>query len=288
LEWHDLRDPMSSELDHLAQRYQLHPLHVEDCRHRGQNAKVEEQGHYLFIVLKSVEVDSDGEMNFTDFDIFLGREFVITVQEGNCEPARRVLDHLKPAANQLRADQLMYRITDGIVDSYLPALDAVDETEEALETKVLEDPSPAALEKIFTTKRNLIELRRVLVNMRDVAGHLQRHESELTGRDLWPFLRDVYDHVTRNLDTVEVQKDVLAGLMDIYLSSQAQRTNQVMKVLTVLGTIALPAIVISGFFGMNLHGLPGSESAYGAWIAAGWMALMTLLLLALLRFLRWL
>jgi magnesium transporter len=183
---------------------------------------------------------------------------------------------------------LLYRIADGVVDSYLPALGAADEAADALEAEVLEQPSPQVLDKIFGAKRNLIELRRVLANMRDVAGHLQRTESDLIARDLWPFLRDIYDHVSRNLDTVEVQRDVLSGLLEIYLSSVAQRTNQVMKVLTVLGTVALPAVIISSFYGMNLHGLPWSDAPQGAWIAAGFMAVSTLALLVLLRFFRWL
>src|SRR5207248_10659462 len=124
---------------------------------------------------------------------------------------------------------------------------------------------------IFETKRSLILLRRVLVNTRDVAGHLQRSESPFIARDLWPFLRDVYDHVARNLDAVEMQRDLLNGALDVYLSSVANRTNQVMKVLTVLGTIALPALVISGIFGMNLKGLPWIDSPHGSTIVGGIM-----------------
>jgi magnesium transporter len=129
----------------------------------------------------------------------------------------------------------------------------------------------------------LIELRRVLSNTRDVAGHLQRLETELIQRDLWPFLRDVYDHLARNVDMVEMQRDLLTGAMDIYLSSVANRTNQVMKVLTVLGTIALPAIVISGFYGMNTKNLPGVESPHGSQIAIGLMVVTTLALLTMLK-----
>jgi magnesium transporter len=288
LQWHDLRDPNDPKLDELAEQYHLHPLHIEDCRHREQNAKVEELGPYIFVVLKPVEIEPDGSLAFSDLDLFLGPDFLITVQEKECAPVRRLLDQLQAASASLRADQLLYRIADGVVDSYLPALDAADEAADALEAEVLEQPSPQVLDKIFGAKRNLIELRRVLANMRDVAGHLQRTESDLIARDLWPFLRDIYDHVSRNLDTVEVQRDVLSGLLEIYLSSVAQRTNQVMKVLTVLGTVALPAVIISSFYGMNLHGLPWSDAPQGAWIAAGFMAVSTLALLVLLRFFRWL
>ena len=137
------------------------------------------------------------------------------------------------------------------MDAYSPALDWFNETIDRIEDTVLEKPSPPTLQSIFEAKRGLIEMRRVLSTMRDVAGHLQRMETDLIQRDLWPFLRDVYDHLARDMDMVEMQRDLLTGAMDIYLSSVANRTNQVMKVLTVLGTVALPAIVISGFYGMN-------------------------------------
>ncbi len=288
MEWHDLRDANDPRLDQLAERYQLHPLHIEDCRHRDQNAKIEENGHYIFVVLKPVEIAPDGELAFSDLDLFLGHDFLITVQETDCAPARRSIDQLRASAVNQRADQLFYRVADAMVDSFLPALDHLDELADTLENEVLENPSPACLEKVFRAKRNLIELRRVLANTRDVANHLQRSESDLIARDLWPFFRDVYDHVARNLDTVEMQRDLITGAMDIYLSSQAQRTNQVMKVLTVLSTIALPAVIVSSFFGMNLHGLPWSEAPHGAWIAIALTAGSTLLLLVFLRLFRWL
>jgi magnesium transporter len=123
--------------------------------------------------------------------------------------------------------------------------------------------------------------------MRDVAGHLQRSESPLIARDMWPFLRDVYDHLARNLDLVETQRDVLNGALDIYLSSIANRTNQVMKVLTVLGTVALPALVISGIFGMNLKGLPWLEHPHGTLIVGGIMSASTAVLLLALRAFKW-
>jgi magnesium transporter len=152
---------------------------------------------------------------------------------------------------------------------------------------VLDRPVPDTLARIFKTKRSLIELRRVLVNTRDVAGHMQRTESDLIHREMWPFLRDVYDHVSRNLDLVEMQRDLLTGSLDIYLSSVANRTNQVMKVLTVLGTIALPALVISGIYGMNLKGLPWAASPHGTAIVSGMMLATTVVLLGILRLMRW-
>lgn len=285
--WHDLRDSNDPELDALAERYHLHPLHIEDCRHRNQRAKVEEGADYIFAVLKPVHVDSKGELEITDFDLFLGHDYLITVQEGECPSLRINVDQLRANNKQSRPDQLFYKITDATVDAYAPVLDWFNDAIDDIEDKVLEKPSPDTLQRIFDLKRGLIELRRILTNMRDVASHLQRLETELIQRDLWPFLRDVYDHLARAVETVEMHRDLLASAMDIYLSSVANRTNQVMKVLTVLGTIALPAIVISGFFGMNTKGLPWIDSPHATAIAAGLMVATTAGLLLILKKFDW-
>ena len=182
--WHDLRDANDPELDALAERYHLHPLHIEDCRHRNQRAKVEEGADYIFVVLKPVHVTGAGELEVSDFDVFLGRDYLITVEEGECPSLRINLDQLRSAANRFRADQLFYRIMDATVDAYAPVLDWFNEAIDAIEDKVLERPSPDTVQRIFALKRGLIELRRILTNMRDVASHLQRLETELIQRDL--------------------------------------------------------------------------------------------------------
>ena len=285
--WHDLRDSDDPELDVLAQKYHLHPLHIEDCHHGNQRAKIEEGPDYIFAVLKPVHVTEAGEVQITDLDLFLGRDYVITVQEGECPTVRTYLDQLHAGANHGRPDQLFYKILDGVVDAYPPVLDWFNDAIDQIEDVVLEQPSPGTLQRIFETKRGLIELRRILGNMRDVSSHLQRLETELIQRDLWPFLRDVYDHLARSMDMVEMQRDLLTGAMDIYLSSIANRTNQVMKVLTVLGTIALPSIVISGVYGMNTKGMPWLDAPYGSEIAIGLMVAATAGLLIMLKKFDW-
>lgn len=286
MEWHLIRDPNDPELDRLAEKYKLHPLHIEDCRHRNQNAKIEEDG-YVFTVLKPVHIDKEACLAVADLDIFFGRGFIITVEEGECPGVREALDKLYAAHTALRPDQIYYRIVDTVVDHYHPVLDFFDDRIDGLEDEVLANPTPQALARIFDMKRDLILMRRILANTRDLASHLQRTQSDLFEREMWPFLRDVYDHVARNLDTVEMLRDLLNGTLDVYLSSVANRTNQVMKVLTVLGTIALPAIVISGIYGMNVKGLPGLDSPHGWWIVTAAMAASTGGLLALLRWFKW-
>jgi magnesium transporter len=288
MQWHDIRNPKDPELDRLAERYHLHPLHIEDCRDPNQSAKVEEGPGYLFIVLKLIRMVAEDSLELADLDIFVGRDFVISVEEAEWPDVLKRRGQIRASAADLRSDQLLYRIADGIVDSYTPVLDRVDDIIDGLEDDCLATPSPETLSRIFRTKRNLILLRRVLVNTRDVAAHLQRTESDLIAPEMLLFLRDLYDHVARNLDTVEMQRDLLAGALDVYLSSVANRTNQVMKVLTVLGTIALPVLVISGVYGMNIKPLPWADSPHAGLIITGVTALFTAILLFFLRIFHWL
>ncbi len=288
MKWHDIRNSNDAELDELAREYHLHPLHVEDCRHRDQSAKVEDGDGYLFIVVKPVEIAANGTLAITDLDIFVGKDFLITVDEQGLSCTCELLGKIQAKVNNQRPDQVCYRIMDSVVDLYVPTLDHYGEAIDQLEDRAMEDASPATVETIFRLKRDLIMLRRVLQNMRDVASHLQRTQQEFIQADMQPFIRDVYDHLARNLDLVEMQRDLLSGAMDIYLSSVANRTNQVMKVLTVLSTIALPALIISSFYGMNVKHLPWAETPGGVLVVLGLMASSTGLLLWLLRLFKWL
>ena len=126
--WRDFQDPNDPELDVLAERYHLHPLHIEDCRHGNQRAKVEDGPDYIFVVVKPVNVTASGELEVTDLDLFLGPDYLITVMEGPCPGLRAHIDQLKASQNHSDAAQLFYKVMDGVVDSYTPALDLYDES----------------------------------------------------------------------------------------------------------------------------------------------------------------
>jgi magnesium transporter len=287
-EWHNIIDAVSPELDQLAERYHLHPLHIEDCRQRLEGAKIEDGEGYLFTVVKCIELTREGTLDGHDIDFFLGKDFLITVIEQGDEDTRHQIERLQANGNHLRADQIYYRIIDAAVDNHLPVLDHFNEMIDDLEDNAMETATPDTLSRIFEIKRILINLRRIMVHTRDVTAHLQRVDSPYIKRDMWPFFRDVYDHISRNLDHVEMLRDLLSGCLDVYLSSVANRTNQVMKVLTILSTIALPALVISGIYGMNVKGLPGTESQYGLVTVVGLMIASTVILLWILRRFKWL
>ena len=286
--WHDIRDPNDPELDRLAVQHRLHPLHIEDCRHRNQSAKFEVQENYLFIVLKPIDMNEECEVEVSDVDFFIGADFLITVQEQHCDSLQTILDRYQGRSNGLRPDQMFHRLMDGLVDSYTPTLDRIRQRIDELEDEVLESAEAPLLQKVFAMKRALIEIRRVLTNTRDVASHAQRNESGLIQRDLSPFLRDVYDHVARSIDTLEIQRDLLNGIFDLYLNGVANRTNATMKALTVVSTISLPAIVISGAYGMNVKHLPMADHPWAAQIVMGIIGFCCVALILFFRRMKWL
>jgi len=286
--WHDIRDPDSPELDELAQRYRLHPLHIEDCRHGNQIAKVEAQNDYLFVVLKPVELEDDYSLEIGDVDFFVSPEFIITVQETNCPALTQTLDRLHAIPSRLRSDQLFHKIADALVDSYYPILDRLSDRIDDMEDQALTRPDPKLLEQVFHIKRSLIEFRRVIANSRDVVGHLLREQYPIIQHDLMPFIRDVYDHTVRALEMIEVYRDLVTGTTELYLSSVANRTNQVMKALTVFGAVATPALVITGMYGMNLKHLPFADHPHSWGIVITLIGTVSIAVLAVLRKFGWL
>jgi len=279
LAWYDVPDPASAELDELARRFHLHELQIEDCRHRPQRAKAEEYEHYIFCVLKTIV--GRPEISFDDLDIFYAKDFVVTVHQGPSAALQKVAQRATQDPVQ-RLDRLLYLLMDGVVDEYQPVLDQLSDDTSEIESEVLERPSPAMLRRIFALKRELIDFRRTASGMREVANAIIRREHGLVGDDLDPYFRDVYDHLVRTVEFIESYRDLLTGSLDIYLSAVANRTNEVMKILTIWGTVALPLVIITGFFGMNLH-LPWAANSHGVWYTGGIMALSTLSVLLYFR-----
>lgn len=283
INWFDVADPASPELDELAQRFGLHELQIEDCRHRPQRPKTEEHDRYIFTVLKHIHDTAD--LEFDDIDLFLGRDFLISVRNADAVVIESVRTRAAEEKTD-RLDRLFYMIVDQIVDGYQPVLDKLADEISEIEDVVLEQPDPETLARIFALKRKLIEFRRVAGAMREVVNALMRREKGLLGDDLDPYFRDIYDHIIRTVDMIETYRDLLSGSLDIYLSAVANRTNEVMKVLTIWGTVALPLVIITGFFGMNLK-VPWLNSPYGTDYAVALMAVSTLSILIYFKVKRW-
>jgi magnesium transporter len=281
--WYDIDDPNSPALDELAVRFGFHELQVEDCRHRPQRAKTEEHDRYIFSVLKHLHTDK--RLHFDDLDVFLGRDCLVTVHRGDSALIGKVRERALQEHIE-RVDKLFYVVLDYVVDQYQPELDAIADDINVIEGQVLDCPTPEVLARIFELKRGLIEFRRNAAMMREVVNNLMRREGGLMADDLDPYLRDVYDHLVRTVEFIETYRDLLTGSLDIYLSAVANRTNEVMKVLTIWGTVALPLVIITGFFGMNLH-LPWMGARHGVWYASGLMLGSIVIVLAYFRRKHW-
>jgi len=281
--WYDISDPNSPALDELAARFGFHELQVEDCRHRPQRAKTEEHDNYQFSVLKHLHTDE--RLHFDDLDVFLGPDFLVTVRSGDCPVIAKVCERATQEHVQ-RVDKLFYFLLDFVVDQYQPELDTIADEINDIESEVLKCPGPAILSQILDLKRGLIEFRRIAAMMREVVNALIRREGGLMADELDPYLRDVYDHLVRTVDMIETYRDLLTGSLDIYLSAVANRTNEVMKVLTVWGTVSVPLVIITGFFGMNLH-LPWMNSPHGVWYASALMVGCVVAVLAYFRRKHW-
>jgi magnesium transporter len=274
--WFDLDDPAAAEIDSFAQEHDLHALDIEDVRHGCQRPKVDEHEQYIFTVFK--EIAPNKQIEFSDVYAFAGQDFLLTIHSGKSEAMARVRKRAAEAQTK-RLDQLFYFLLDEIVDGYLPVLDDLADETAAIEDEVLEHPTPEMLRRIFAVKRKLVEFRRNAGAMREVANDVMRIEHGVIGDDLDEYFRDIYDHLIRTVELIESYRDLLTGSLDIYLSAVANRTNEVMKLLTIWGTVALPLVIITGFFGMNLP-LPLQNTHHGTALAVGIMLLSTVLVLA--------
>lgn len=292
--WYEFNSADDPRFVALANQFDLHPLHIEDAHSTDERIKVDQTASYAFAILKPARLgkQSDGEAQllFSTLDVFAGTHqnepFFITIADPGCPSTAEALARAHQD-KEGKPGRLLYLVLDTIVDGYFPAIDHYDDLIDALEDDVIAHPEPGTLQRVFGMKRQLIDLRRVLVGTRDATLHLQRDPDSIIDGEHQPFVRDIYDHVVRLLDSVETQRDLVNNALDIYLSSVANRTNEVMKVLTVLGTIALPAIAISGIYGMNIKGLPFEDSPHGAIFVGIFTLIVTAVLLLFLKRKNW-
>jgi len=289
LRWYHLEDPQSPLLEQLAQALQFHELEVEDCRYRPQRAKLEEYENHVFVIANSLHfVPETLGVWFGELDIFVGQDFIVTVHTGPTRSVSEVLPRVKAAVKLQRPDKVLHALLDNLVDRYTPVLDTIDDHIDKLEDEVWAGPTAKSLEEVFALKRGLIELRRTVVTMREAVNAIMHLRPPYLRADMAAYWRDLYDHIVRALDMIETYRDLLTGVLDAYLSATANRTNEIIKVLTIYATILLPLYLITGYFGMNFPNLPLLKHPYGVAILHIGMIVLTVGLLIFFRRRRWL
>jgi magnesium transporter len=276
--WLDIEGVHDIEaLEKIGHCFGLHPLVMEDILNTDQRPKIEDYGDYLYIVLRMLTNGSEtGEIASEQVSLILGENFVLSIQEGAkgdvFEPVRTRIRNGKGQIRKLGADYLVYSLIDAVVDNYFIVLEKIGERVELLEETLISDPGPETLHLIHNLKREMIYLRKSVWPLREVVSGMQRRDSTLIRESTGYYLRDVYDHTIQVIDTVETFRDMLSGMLDIYLSSISNRTNAVMKVLTVIATIFMPLTWIAGVYGMNFKHMPELAWVYG--YPAVWLAMI--------------
>jgi magnesium transporter len=255
-------------LERLNDCFGLHPLVLEDILNTDQRPKMEDFGDYLYIVLRMLDLDKKNENAIVSeqISLILGKNFVLTFQEmeGDLfDPLRERIRNGKGRLRKMGPDYLVHALLDAIVDQYFVVLENLGERIEFLEEELVSRPTPSTLHLLHLLKREMIFLRKSVWPLREVIGTLERGESPLIKASTDLYLRDIYDHTIQVIDNVETFRDMLSGMLDIYLSSISNRMNEIMKVLTIISTIFIPLTFIVGLYGMNFKHMPELEWPWG-------------------------
>ena len=286
----------AATISQLGELFGLHRLALEDVLHTHQRPKVEQYGDHLFIVARMVRLG--GQLETEQLSLFLGRNFVLTFQDGapgDCLGSIR--ERIRKKGGRIRdagLDYLAYALLDAVVDAYFPILEQYGERLEEIEDAIGGKPSPDTIAHIHAVKRNLLTLRRAVWPQRETFSTLLREETPRVSAETRLYLRDCYDHVTQIIDLIETYRELGADLTDIYLSSVSNRTNEIMRVLTVISTIFIPLTFISSIYGMNFNttvspwNMPELHWVWGYPLAILMMGVVTLVQVVFFRRHGWL
>lgn len=260
IRWIDLVEQDAGKLKVLSERFPFHPLAIEDCLHFDQRPKLESYSDHMFLVIHGFRVNGDKALTSSavELHIFLGRDFLVTVHEYPLPELDAVWNRVAQDSSPLRRgpDYVCYLIADALIDGYFPVVDVIMAKIDQLEDRVLDVSEEVILQDILDLKRLLVEMRRILSPQRDVLALLAKRGEGWIDEHTAIYFRDVYDHVLRLHEAVESAREMVANTRDAYLWSASQRTNEIMKRLTILSAIFLPLTFVTGFFGQNFEDMP--------------------------------
>jgi magnesium transporter len=277
--WIDMEAPTIEDEQILLNLFKFHHLTVEDAHETRNHPKVEAFPDYLFFIVHGVKNETNS-YNFVtkEMDGYLGKNFVVTYHHEKFRSIDAVKRQLRstPYACSRGADYLLHQILDQIVDLYIPIVDDFDNAINQIEERIfrMKQADNSILEEIMDLKRSANRLIRISTKQLNVLYRLAHGEFPLINQSILPFYRDVYDHLQRVSDLAENYRDLIGGLLDIHFSIIANRTNDVMKVMTIFSSIMLPLSLIAGIYGMNFDNMPELHSKYGYYITLVFMAMV--------------
>jgi magnesium transporter len=285
--WVDIQDPEREVLEPLLEvRFGFHELAAEDSLSPNTLPKYDPFPNYDFYIFRAVDVNLNVHGSQTyKLAAFLGRNFLFTVHREPMTPVDDVCNRLPNDARLLKngPDFVLYSIVDEMVDAHFPLLDRIEEAVDDLQEAIFKDAEPSHLDELLHLKRDINILRRQSMPQRELLNQISRGDAQFIQKPHLIYFRDLYDHMFRISETIDVERDMMAGTMEAYLSVIANRTNEIMKVLTIFSAIMLPLTLIAGIYGMNFATLPELHWHYGYWYALGLMAITAFFMLMWFR-----
>ncbi|MBN2407625.1 MAG: magnesium/cobalt transporter CorA [Elusimicrobia bacterium] len=277
-------------LEKIGEAFGLHPLLLEDITNTESRPKLDAYDDYIFIILKMLYMKSEYEIESEQVSIVLKDNVVISFQEKEGDVFGPVRDRIRNAKGKIRkmgADYLAYALIDAIVDNYFVIPERLADNIEVIEDILLEDPKPEILQTMHKLRRDMIFLRKSVWPLREVVNSLVRGDSGLFKDSTVIYLRDVYDNTVQVMDALETFRDVLSGLMDMYMTGMSNKMNEVMKTLTIIATIFIPLTFIAGIYGMNFSYMPELGWKSGYFFVLGIMAVIVIIMVVYFKKKKW-
>ncbi len=257
-------------IEKIGEYCTLHPLILEDIVNTQQRPKIDEYENYLFVVLKMLYFDKDEKLAIEHISFILADGYVISFQESNGDVFDSIRNRIRNNKGRIRsmgADYLLYTLMDAVVDNYFNLIEAMGDKIEELEDDLFEEkPNDDITYDIQSLKREILKIRRAVFPLREVVNRLEKSEHKLIAKKTQFYLRDLYDHIIQVSENVEIYRDMIWGLMDMYMTTISNKMNEVMKMLTIIATIFIPLTFLAGIYGMNFENIPELKYKYGYYI----------------------
>jgi len=277
-------------IEDLGRCFTIHPLILEDIFNTMQRPKLEDLDQYIYLSLKMLSfIEESKVIKIEHISLVIGHNFLISFQEDIGDIFDPVRERIRKEGKirKLGPDYLAYALIDTIVDNYFVVMEKLEEQVEDLEEELVADPTRESLQKINRLKKDMIFLRKSVWPLRELINNLERSESKLIQETTNIYLRDVYDHTIQVIDTLETFRDIISGMIDIYLSGLSYKMNEIMKVLTLIATIFIPLTFVVGLYGMNFKNMPEIEWEYGYYSVLAVMVVMVAGMLTYYRKKKW-
>ena len=289
--WIDLFEPEMADYDALQTVFHFHPLAIEDCHSNIQRPKIDDYGKYIFMAFHGLNLaEGKDPLDMVELDMFLGPTFLVTVRYDRLFSIRDVQERVRKNPEILRRgpDVVLHAVVDRLVDYYFDLLQRLDEQMDGIEDRLFEGATRSVLQEILDLKRTIMALRRVAGPQREIMNQIARGDCPMVQESTRYYYRDVHDHLLRIADSLDAYRDMIGTAMDTYMTLLSNRTNDIMKVLSIIATIMLPLSLITGFFGMNFQNFPGLGYPHAIWIVVGAMLVLAGIMLVYFRRKGWL